>query len=98
MRLRRRRCDLDATARRQYTWLVMSSVQEIEAAIERLPAAERESFESRLIARRCGLDALRDQELRELLASLDEAERDIDAGHTRSASQLRQQLAAWAGK
>lgn len=76
----------------------MSKIQEIEAAIESLPAAERESFESRLLARRCGVDALGGDELRELLASLDEAERDIDAGQTRTAAQLRQQLGAWAGK
>jgi hypothetical protein len=76
----------------------MSTVQEIEAAIESLPAAERESFESRLLARRCGVDALRDDELRELLASLDQAEREIDAGQTRTAAQLRQQIGAWAGK
>jgi hypothetical protein len=76
----------------------MSTVQEIEAAIEGLPAAERESFESRLLARRYGVDALGGDELRELLASLDGAERDIDAGQTRTAAQLRQQLGAWAGK
>lgn len=76
----------------------MSKIQEIEAAIESLPAAERESFESRLLARQCGVDALGGDEIRELLASLDEAERDIDAGQTRTAAQLRQQLGAWAGK
>ena len=76
----------------------MSTVQEIEAAIESLPAAERESLESRLLARRCGVDALGGNELRELLASLDEAEGEIDGGQTRTAAQLRQQLGAWAGK
>lgn len=76
----------------------MSTVQEIEAAIQSLSAAERDSFESRLLARRCGVDALGGDELRELLASLDEAERDIDAGQTRTGAQLRQQLDAWAGK
>lgn len=76
----------------------MSRIQEIEAAIESLPAAERESFESRLLARRYGVDALGGDELRELLASLDQAERDVDAGQTRTATQLRQQLGAWAGK
>ena len=76
----------------------MSTIQEIEAAIERLPATEREAFESRLIARRCGLDALGSDEYRELLASLDEAEREIDAGRGVSAEDLRQKLATWAGK
>ncbi|MBA2270081.1 MAG: hypothetical protein H0W20_05735 [Chthoniobacterales bacterium] len=58
----------------------MSTIQEIEAAIERLPAADRDAFEARLIARRCGIDALDSGEYRELLASLDEAEREIDSG------------------
>lgn len=76
----------------------MSTVQEIEAALERLPATEREAFESRLIARRCGLDALGSDEYRELLASLDEAEQEIDAGRGVSADGLREKLTAWAGK
>ena len=76
----------------------MSTVQEIEAALERLPATEREAFESRLIARRCGLDALGSDDYRELLASLDEAEQEIDAGQGVSADSLRQKLATWAGK
>jgi hypothetical protein len=78
--------------------MFMSTVQEIEAALERLPATEREAFESRLIARRCGLDALGSEEYGELLASLDEAEQEIDAGRGVSADSLRQKLATWAGK
>ncbi|HEY2711447.1 MAG TPA: hypothetical protein VGI60_02950 [Chthoniobacterales bacterium] len=76
----------------------MSTVQEIEAAIERLPAAEREEFESRVVARRCGLDAVGDGEYRELLASLDEAEQEIDAGRGVSGDDLRRKLRSWAGK
>jgi len=76
----------------------VSTIQEIEAAIERLPIHEREAFEARLIARRCGLDALAGEELRELLASLDEAENDIDSGRMRSADELRQKLGAWSGR
>jgi hypothetical protein len=76
----------------------VSAVPEIEAAIKRLPSLEREAFESRLIARRCGLDALGSDEYRELLASLDEAEQEIDAGRGVTADGLRQKLATWAGK
>jgi hypothetical protein len=76
----------------------MSTVQEIEAAIERLPAAEREAFESRVVARRCGLDAVGGEEYRALLASLDEAEREIDAGREGSGDDLRRKLPSWAGK
>lgn len=70
----------------------MSTVQEIEAAIERLPAAEREALESRVLARRCGLDAVDGDEYRELLASVDEAEREIDAGRGVSGDDLRRKL------
>lgn len=76
----------------------MSTVQEIEAAIERLPAAEREAFESRVVARRCGLDALGRDEYRELIASLDEAELEIDAGRGVSGDDLRRKLPPWARK
>ena len=48
----------------------MSTVTEIEEAIERLPAADREALENRLITRRFGLDALDDQQRADLLASL----------------------------
>ena len=63
----------------------MSTVAEIEEAIERLPVAERESLETWLLSRRFGFDALSAEERAELLASLDEAERDIDAGRGLSA-------------
>ncbi len=76
----------------------MSTTDEIEAAIERLPASERDAFESRLLARRCGLGTLTEEEHTALLASLDEADRDIDAGRTFSGEQLRQALHSWVGK
>ena len=53
----------------------MATVQEIERAIERLPETERNALESRLLARRCGLSSLNDEEQAELLRSLGEAER-----------------------
>ena len=76
----------------------MSTIQEIEAAIERLPAPERDAFESRLIARRFGLDADGNAEYRELLASLDAAEQEIDSGQGVSADALRKKLSSWDGK
>ena len=76
----------------------MSTVQEIEQAIDRLPAKERNALESRLLARRCGLSALNDEEQAELLASLDEAERDIDEGRNYNGDQLRQAVRSWLGK
>ena len=76
----------------------MSTVAEIEEAIAHLSVAEREVLEARLLSRRFGLDALEAAERAELLASLDEADREIDAGHGLSADELRQSVRKWAGR
>ena len=76
----------------------MSTITEIEEAIERLPVAERESLESWMLSRRFGLDVVSTGERAELLASLDDAELDIDAGRGLSADSLRQSVRTWAGK
>jgi len=68
------------------------SIEQIEEAIQKLPATEREALESRLLARRFGLDALGEAERAELMASLDEAERDIDEGRSYTFDQVRQHL------
>ncbi len=75
----------------------MSTIQEIEAAIEQLPAPDRDAFESRLIARRFRLDANGNEEYRELMTSLDEAEQEVDSGQGVSADALRKKLSTWAG-
>ena len=77
---------------------IVSTVQEIEEAIKRLPDAQRDVLEARLLARRCGLSALDETEQAELLASLDEAERDIDAGRSYTADEVRERLHGWLGK
>jgi hypothetical protein len=74
------------------------SIEQIEQAIQRLPAADRDALESRLLARRFGLDALNEAERGELIASLDEAERDIDEGRAYNGDQLRQAIRSWLGK
>lgn len=74
------------------------SIEQIEEAIEQLPAAEREALESRFLARRYGLDALSETERAELIASVEEAERDIDQGRTYNGDQLRQAVRSWLGK
>ena len=74
------------------------SIEQIEQAIEGLPASERDALESRLFARRFGLDALSEAERTELLTSLDEAERDIDEERTYNGDQLRQAVRSWLGK
>jgi hypothetical protein len=76
----------------------MSTIAEIENAIECLPAAEREALESRLMARRFGLDSLDAAERAALLASLEQAEREIDGGGGLSADDLRRDVRAWAGR
>jgi hypothetical protein len=76
----------------------MSTVSEIEDAIERLPAPEREALESRLLSRRFGLDALTENERAELLASIDEAEREIESGRGVSGDELRRDIRTWIGR
>ena len=76
----------------------MSTIAEIESAIELLPVADREALEGRLLSRRFGLDALDATERAALLASLDEAEREIDGGRGLSADDLRRDVRAWAGR
>ena len=71
------------------------SIEQIEEAIQKLPATEQNALESRLLARRCGLSALNDYEQAELLASLDEAEREIDEGRSYNPDQVRQVLRGW---
>jgi hypothetical protein len=74
------------------------SIEQIEEAIQRLPATEREALESRLLARRFGLHVLSETERAGLITSLDEAERDIDEGRTYNGDQLRQAVRSWLGK
>ena len=75
----------------------MSTIQDIEQAIESLPTVEREVLESRLLARRVGLNAVGDAERAELISSLEEAERDIQEGRTHTAGELRRAVSEWAG-
>jgi hypothetical protein len=74
------------------------SIEQIEEAIQKLPATEREALESRLLARRFGLHVLSEAEQAGLIASLDEAERDIDEGRTYNGDQLRHAVRSWLGK
>ena len=76
----------------------MSTVEAIEQAIERLSASEREALESRLLSRRFGLGALDPDERTELLASLDQAERDIDESRSHTGDELRQAVRSWTGE
>jgi hypothetical protein len=76
----------------------MSTVTEIEDAIGRLSAAEREILESRIFSRRFGLSSLEERERADLLESLDEADREVDEGGGHSADDLRQAVRSWVGK
>lgn len=76
----------------------MSTTAEIETAIERLPAIEREALEVRLLTRRFGLDSLEDAARAELLDSLDTAEHEISVGDSHSAGELREAVRRWAGR
>ena len=61
-------------------------------------SVRRGALEGRLLSRRFGLDALDAAERAALLASLDEAEREIDGGRGLSADDLRRDVRAWAGR
>lgn len=76
----------------------MSTIAEIESAIAALPPGEREALEARWLARRFGLGSLGADERKELLASLDYAEREIDDGKGLSADELRRSVRTWVGK
>jgi hypothetical protein len=76
----------------------MSTLAEIESAIQRLSASDREELESRLLSHRFGMDALDSKEHAELLSSLDEAEREIDNGQGVSADDLRREIGKWVGR
>ena len=76
----------------------VSTLAEIESAIERLPVADREALEGRLLSRRFGLDAHDAAERAALVASLDEAEREIDGGRGLCPDDLRRNVRAWAGR
>ena len=76
----------------------MSTVSEIEDAIKRLSPAERDALESRLLSQRFGLDALEADERTELLASMDEADREIESGRGLSGEDLRRDIRAWLGR
>jgi hypothetical protein len=76
----------------------VSTVQEIEQAIERLSDAQRDELESRLLARRFGLETLTETERTELMASLEQAEREINDGRSYSGNELRQAVRSWLGK
>jgi hypothetical protein len=73
------------------------SIEQIEKAIEQLSSEQRDALESRLLARRYGLDALSEAERAELIASLEEADGDI-AGRSYTGEQLRQAVRSWLGK
>jgi hypothetical protein len=74
------------------------SIEQIEQAIERLSEPDRNALESRLLAKRYGLSALSDEEQKELLNSLDEADREIDNGQGLTPEQVRDRLREWIGK
>ena len=74
----------------------MSTLVEIQDAVIHLPPKERQALQLWLNSQvEPGLTAL---EEKELLRSLDEAERDIDAGQGVSLDEIRQRVGTWAAK
>ncbi|NJK91834.1 MAG: hypothetical protein HC904_08425 [Blastochloris sp.] len=73
----------------------MSTVEEIEAAIQNLAPKEREELENRLFGP-AGIDSLSTQEHTELLAAIDEA--DAETGEGLSLEQMQSEVRSWFGK
>jgi len=75
----------------------MSTITEIEEAIENLPAVEREILERRIYARH-SLEVLSDAERAALLASLNEAEAEIERGESFTSEEMHASVRSWTGR
>ena len=71
----------------------MSTVQEIESAIEKLPAAEQ-----RELARWLGEHLLGEEETPEMLAAIDEGLRSLKEKGTIPLEEVRKKISQWATK
>ena len=74
----------------------MSTLVEIQNAVARLPSDERNALQFWLNSQAEPALTAKDEE--RLLASLDEATRDVDAGKGVSIDEVRQRVASWAAK
>ena len=74
----------------------MSTLVEIQDAVARLPDSERKALQIWLDSQ--GEPEISVREERQLLRSLDEALRDIDAGRGASLNDVRKRVASWAAK
>ena len=77
----------------------MSTLTEIEEGNPQVFLPRNGKYwRARIFCRRFGFDEMEADERSRLLASLDEAEREIDAGLALSADQLREAVRSWAGR
>ncbi len=74
----------------------MSTITEIQGAIEHLPAKERRALAAWLSSQD-GISIPAPEE-KALLACLDQAAAELDAGRGTSADEVRNQVRQWAGK
>jgi predicted transcriptional regulator len=74
----------------------MSTLIEIQDAVARLPSDEKKALQLWLNSQ--AEPELTPQEEQRLLASLDEAARDIDAGKGVSIDEVRKRVASWVAK
>ncbi len=74
----------------------MSTLAEIQDAVVRLPSNERKALQLWLDSQ--AEPEMTPQEERELLRSLDEAVRDLEAGKGVPLEEMRKRVASWAAK
>jgi len=74
----------------------MSTLAEIQDAVARLPHSERKALQIWLDSQ--GEPEMSAGEERQLLRSLDEALRDLDAGRGVPLDEVRKRVASWAAK
>lgn len=74
----------------------MSTLVEIQEAVAKLPVGEKRALALWLDSQAApGLSAVEEQRL---LRSLDQALRDVDAGHGVPMEEVRKRVASWAAK
>jgi predicted transcriptional regulator len=81
----------------RYDTFSMKTPAEIVAAIQALPEAQQDELEALVLGRRA-LANIDETDRAELVASLSEAEAEIDAGEYSTADELRSAVRSWLGK
>jgi hypothetical protein len=74
----------------------VSTITEIQKAIEKLPASEKSALSAWLLSKEEPI--MSESEEAALLARLDKADAELDAGKGVPLAQVRERIRGWAGK